>query len=90
MSESREMPGAEGAVEILARVRRSQVMKPETKDPGKYIPDYKRACENCGAKPVVTAVKNGKVIYKGTMCGPCTWGEARTADPETWNEEIDP
>lgn len=51
-----------------------------------FVPDYKHKCEVCGAKPVVTGVKNGAVVYQGTMCGPCTWGEASTADPATWNE----
>ncbi len=50
-----------------------------------YKPDYKHKCENCGAKPVVTGVKDGKVVYRSDMCGPCTWGEAITIDPETWN-----
>ena len=63
-------------------------MKPEYTKVAKYVPDYTRKCENCGAQPVVAAVEKGKFVYRGTMCGPCTWGEARTADPETWNEEI--
>jgi hypothetical protein len=53
-----------------------------------YKPDYKHKCCNCGQSPVVTAVKNNKVVYQGEMCGPCTWGEARTVDPETWNEDV--
>jgi hypothetical protein len=52
----------------------------------KYVPDYKHCCENCGQKPVVTGVRNGKTVYQGAMCGPCTWGEAKTLDPSTWNE----
>jgi len=50
-----------------------------------YQPDYKRKCINCEQTPVVTAVKNGKVVYQGDMCGPCTWGESETIDPATWN-----
>ena len=52
----------------------------------KYVPDYRHKCEVCGQTPVVTAIKAGKVVYQGTMCGPHTWGEAKTADPETWNK----
>lgn len=51
----------------------------------KYEPDYTKTCEVCDATPVVTGVKNGVVVYQGTMCGPCTWGEAETLDPTTWN-----
>jgi hypothetical protein len=51
-----------------------------------YVPDYRSCCENCGQKPVVMAVKDHKIVYQGTMCGPCTWGEAKTLDPSTWNE----
>lgn len=52
----------------------------------RYKPDYKHACENCGQSPVVTGVKDGKVVYQGSMCGPCTWGEAACLDPEEWNK----
>ena len=52
----------------------------------RYEPDYKHRCEVCGQTPVVTGVKDGKVVYQGDMCGPCTWGEADTIDPSTWNE----
>lgn len=51
-----------------------------------YEPDYKHRCICCNQKPVVTGVKNGKIVYQGEMCGPCTWGEAETADPATWNK----
>lgn len=51
-----------------------------------YKPDYTHKCVNCGQTPVVTGVRNGKVVYQGELCGPCTWGEARTLDPLTWNE----
>ena len=54
----------------------------------RFAPDYKHNCEVCGQTPVVTGVKDGKVVYQGEMCGPCSWGEARTIDPSTWNEEI--
>ena len=51
-----------------------------------YQPNYKRKCEVCDQKPVVTGVKDGKVVYRGTMCGPCTWGESAMRDPEQWNK----
>ena len=50
-----------------------------------WKPDYKRRCEVCGQKPVVTGVTGGKVVYQGTMCGVCSWGEAACLDPEEWN-----
>jgi len=51
----------------------------------KYEPDYDHKCDNCGQTPVVTATKDGKVVMRTGMCGPCTWGEAITIDPEEWN-----
>lgn len=62
-------------------------MKRETLD--KYVPDYKHKCENCGQRPVVTGVKDGKVVVETGLCGPCTWGEAKTLDPKVWNDPID-
>lgn len=52
----------------------------------RYEPDYTQECEVCGANHVVTAIKDNKVVYKSTMCGVCTWGEAEMADPEEWNK----
>lgn len=49
-----------------------------------WKPNYKTPCQNCGQTPTVTAVKDGKVVYDNKMCGPCTWGEAETIDPENW------
>lgn len=49
-----------------------------------YVPDYKHRCINCEQTPVVTAVKDGKVVFSTEMCGPCTWGEAETIDPSNW------
>ena len=49
-----------------------------------YRPDYKHHCIVCGQAPVVTAVKGGEVVYESEMCGPCTWGEAETIDPNKW------
>ena len=52
---------------------------------GYYDPNYKRKCCVCGSKPCVRIRReNGKVFYDGDMCGPCTWGEAETADPNNW------
>lgn len=52
----------------------------------RYAPDYARRCEVCGQVPVVIGIKDGKVAYRGTMCGVCTWGDASMADPAAWNE----
>lgn len=49
-----------------------------------YEPDWGTPCENCGQVPTVTGVKDGKVVLYTEMCGPCTWGEAETIDPEKW------
>lgn len=52
-----------------------------------YLPDYSWQCEVCGAGHVVTCVnKRGKTVYKGDMCGVCTWGESKMIDPEEWNK----
>lgn len=51
-----------------------------------YQPKLRGKCDVCGRSPTVTGVKDGKVLYDGGMCGPCTWGEARLIDPATWNE----
>lgn len=55
----------------------------------RYVPDYRHECINCGQTPVVTAERKGKVVLSTDMCGPCTWGEAETLDPSTWNGESD-
>lgn len=52
----------------------------------KYEPDYNHRCEVCDADHVVTGVKDGKVVYQGSMCGVCTWGEVQMINPEKWNE----
>lgn len=51
-----------------------------------FEPDYTNRCVVCGGMPVVTAIKNGEVVYHGEMCGVCTWGEAAMLDPLNWNE----
>ena len=53
----------------------------------KYLPNYKKRCEVCEQRPTVTGVdKNNKVVYKGDMCGVCTFGSAKCLDPENWNK----
>jgi hypothetical protein len=51
-----------------------------------YQPDYAQKCANCGQSPTVTGVKGGEVVLDIGLCGPCCWGEAKTADPKVWNE----
>ncbi len=51
-----------------------------------YEPDYEHGCAVCGQTPTVTGVKDGKVVLETELCGPCTWGEAKTIDPEEWNK----
>lgn len=52
-----------------------------------WRPNYKRKCLVCGREGTVQGVKNNKVVYRGDMCGVCTWGEARLADPDEWNKQ---
>ncbi len=49
-----------------------------------WEPDYEAPCQNCGTTPTVTGVRNGKVVTRPDLCGPCTWGEAACLDPENW------
>lgn len=56
----------------------------EILDIDSYEPDYENACENCGQVPVVTAVKDGKVVNRWGMCGVCVWGESVCLDPAEW------
>lgn len=51
-----------------------------------FAPDYEKKCCNCEQSPVVTAVKNGEVVYCSEMCGPCTFGEAACIDPDEWTK----
>ena len=51
--------------------KRSKVVPPPTIDQAETEPDWSNECENCGAKPIVPATG---------LCGPCTFGEAETAD----------
>lgn len=54
--------------------KRERLMK-SARDQGlpqeSLLPDYTRACEACGAKPIVPATG---------LCGPCSFGEADTAN----------
>ena len=59
--------------------------KPDAANVDGYYPNFNRLCENCGQKSTVTAIKDGKVVYEGDMCGVCTWGEAAMAEPDNWN-----
>jgi hypothetical protein len=52
----------------------------------KFEPDYKNECDVCGATPVVTVTRAGKVMNTTGMCGPCTWGEAAMVDPDEWEK----
>jgi hypothetical protein len=45
--------------------------KEEPSDPESTKPDWTRSCDVCGQTPIVPVTG---------MCGPCTFGEADTAD----------
>ncbi|MFC0694688.1 hypothetical protein [Paraburkholderia humisilvae] len=49
-----------------------------------WVPNYGRQCEVCGETPCVSGVRDGKVVYDGSMCGACTWGEDACLDPANW------
>lgn len=51
-----------------------------------WMPDYSLICDVCDAGHVVTGISGNKVVYHGSMCGVCTWGEADMADPDNWND----
>jgi len=52
----------------------------------RYEPDYDHECCLCGQKPVVNLVnKKDEAFHSTGMCGPCTWGEEETIDPDLWN-----
>lgn len=57
---------------IIARVAAANKRRIKAIAEGDGVsPDYGRACEVCGARPILPATQ---------MCGPCTFGEAETAD----------
>lgn len=54
--------------------RKRESIKKKSKgdsEPHEMEPDWTSECENCGATPVVPCTG---------LCGPCTFGEADTAD----------
>ena len=54
----------------MSKKKKSEKKSKPTHDPDTE-PDWTGKCSVCGASPVVPAT---------CMCGPCTWGEAETAD----------
>ena len=49
------------------------------------VPDYETPCTNCGQVPTVTSeTTDGVQVIHLESCGPCTWGDASTIDPENW------
>lgn len=58
-----------------AKMKRRAAQKakpaPTVADSEDTKPDYSGKCENCGASPILPLTG---------MCGPCTFGEADTAD----------
>ena len=49
-----------------------------------FKPNHKAPCMVCGSKPTIDIFVGGKLERRTEMCGPCTWGEADTIDPENW------
>jgi hypothetical protein len=72
----------------MAKVQARNIIEIDTgteKFDAYYDPNYRTRCEVCGQTPTVRIRReNGKMFYDGTMCGPCTWGEADTIDPDKW------
>lgn len=52
--------------------------------PAEFRPNYDIGCLNCEQIPTVDVYVRGKLERHTEMCGPCTWGEADTLDPENW------
>jgi hypothetical protein len=51
----------------------------------KWNPRWDQDCDNCDQSPVVESVdEEGVVTWNSGMCGPCTFGEAETIDPDKW------
>lgn len=51
-----------------------------------FVPDYDRQCTSCGASPVVTGMKEGRVVYVSSQCGACTFVGAEMWNPKNWNK----
>lgn len=49
-----------------------------------FEPNYTVSCEACEQTPTIDIFVEGKLERRTEMCGPCTWGEAATIDPENW------
>jgi hypothetical protein len=58
--------------------------EPESQTIDEWVPNYGRQCEVCGETPCVSGLRDGNVVYDGSMCGVCTWGEASALDPANW------
>jgi hypothetical protein len=69
---------------VQGSTRREQMS--EVIEIDEYRPNYNRKCEVCDQTPTVNAVKNNRVVYRGSMCGVCTWGESKMFDPQEWNK----
>ena len=52
--------------------------------PAEFKPNYDVACTVCGQLPTIDIFVENKLMQHTEMCGPCTWGEADTPDPENW------
>ena len=52
--------------------------------PAELNPNYETPCVVCGQTPTVDIYVEGKLANRLELCGPCTWGEADTIDPENW------
>jgi hypothetical protein len=38
-----------------------------------WVPDASLQCAICGQTPCLIGMKDGKVVYEGSICGPCMW-----------------
>lgn len=59
--------------------------KQRTPQPAILEPNYQRPCLACDQVPTVDIQPvRGGAIRHTDLCGPCTWGEANTLDPDNW------
>ncbi len=65
------LPAAKGAATRKRRKKKRDKIEVVKDDDPRVKPDYSRKCIVCDASPVVPETG---------MCGPCTFGEADTAD----------
>lgn len=48
-------------------------------------PNYSKKCTACGYGPVVDVyTKDGRYVNSTGMCGACSFGKEKYADPENW------